>query len=205
MSGFVLRTTLAIYYIKYYLLMPDSISLIITLGMFGSIIGCIIAQPLSKKFSKIKLYIAIQLLAGALCVASYLVADTNATLAIALYVLWNMVFNTGTPLLWAKMADTVDYGQWRTGIRTTGMVYSSIVFFIKLGIAVGGAAAGWLLAGIGYQADAAQTETTKAGLLLAFSLYPAIGSVLVAVVMRWYVLTNEKIDQISLELKQAQQ
>lgn len=205
MSGFVLRTTLAIYYIKYYLLMPDSISLIITLGMFGSIIGCIIAQPLAKKFSKIKLYIAIQLLAGALCVASYLVADTNTTLAIALYVLWNMVFNTGTPLLWAKMADTVDYGQWRTGIRTTGMVYSSIVFFIKLGIAVGGATAGWLLAGIGYQADAVQTETTKAGLLLAFSLYPAIGSVLVAVVMRWYVLTNEKIGQISLELKQAQQ
>ena len=50
-----------------------------------------------------------------------------------------------TPLLWAKMADTVDYGQYKTGIRITGLVYSSIVFFIKLGLALGGALAGWLV------------------------------------------------------------
>ncbi|MDP5137249.1 glycoside-pentoside-hexuronide (GPH):cation symporter [Rheinheimera baltica] len=203
MSGFVLRTTLAIYYIKYYLNMPDSISLIITLGMFGSIIGCIVANQLAKKFCKVKLYITIQLLAATLCAASFFVPAEQAILAIALYVLWNMVFNTGTPLLWAKMADTVDYGQWKTGIRTTGMVYSSIVFFIKLGIAVGGATAGWLLAGYGYQADVAQTDATKAGLLLSFSLFPAIGSVLVAVIMRWYMLNNDKITTITQELKHA--
>ena len=34
-------------------------------------------------------------------------------------------------------------------------------FFIKMGIAVGGALGGWLLAGIGYQADVTQTEETK--------------------------------------------
>ncbi len=56
--------------------------------------------------------------------------------------------------LWAKMADTVDYGQWKTGVRTTdNWCIPSIIFFIKLGLAIGGAAAGWLLAGYGYQAD----------------------------------------------------
>jgi GPH family glycoside/pentoside/hexuronide:cation symporter len=117
--------------------------------------------------------------------------------------LWNLFFNAGTPLLWAKMADTVDYGQWKTGVRSTGMVYSSIVFFIKLGLAIGGAAAGWLLAGYGYQADVTQTETAKQGILISFSLYPAIGSIVVAFVMRWYILTNEKIDQISLDLRRV--
>jgi len=77
------------------------------------------------------------------------------------------------------------------------------VFFIKLGIAVGGATAGWLLAGYGYQADVAQTDATKAGLLLSFSLFPAIGSVLVAVIMRWYMLNNDKITTITQELKHA--
>jgi len=203
MSGYVLRTTLAIYYVKYYLEMPDSITLFITLGMLGSMVGCIIAQPLAKRFCKVKLYIFIQILAAVLCASSYFVAADNVTLAIALYVVWNLVFNTGTPLLWAKMADTVDYGQWRTGIRTTGMVYSSIIFFIKLGIAVGGALGGWLLAGIGYQADVTQTEETKAGLLLAFSLYPAIGSLIVAFVMRGYRLNDQKVEEITLELKRA--
>ena len=203
MSGYVLRTTLAIYYVKYYLEMPDSITLFITLGMLGSMVGCVIAQPLAKRYCKVKLYIGIQILAAVLCASSYFVAADNVTLAIALYVLWNLVFNTGTPLLWAKMADAVDYGQWRTGIRTTGMVYSSIVFFIKLGRAIGGAAAGWLLAGYGYQADQSQSETARQGILLSFSIYPALGSLLVAIVMRWYILTDKKIAQISMELQRA--
>lgn len=203
LSGYVLRTTLAIYYVKYYLEMPDSITLFITLGMLGSMVGCIIAQPLAKRYCKVRLYIGIQVLAAALCASSYFVAADNVTLAIGLYVLWNLVFNTGTPLLWAKMADTVDYGQWLTGVRTTGMVYSSIIFFIKMGIAIGGALGGWLLAGMGYQADVAQTEETKAGLLLAFSLYPAIGSLIVAFVMGAYKLNTQKVDEITLELKRA--
>jgi len=203
LAGSVLRNTLAIYYVKYYLELSDSISLFITLGMIGSIVGCIIAQPLSKKFCKVKLYIGIQLVAASLCIASYFVAAEQVELAFALFILWNLFFNAGTPLLWAKMADTVDYGQWKTGVRTTGMVYSSIVFFIKLGLAIGGAAAGWLLAGYGYQADVSQTDTAKHGILISFSLYPAIGSIVVAFVMRWYILTNEKIDQISLDLRRV--
>lgn len=203
LAGSVLRNTLAIYYVKYYLQLPDSITLFITLGMFGSIAGCIIAQPLSKKYCKVRLYIGIQLIAAALCIGSYFVAAEQSTLAFSLFILWNLFFNAGTPLLWAKMADTVDYGQWKTGVRTTGMVYSSIIFFIKLGLAIGGAAAGWLLAGYGYQADVEQTATAKTGILLSFSIYPAFGSILVAVVMRWYILTNEKIAVISRDLARA--
>lgn len=203
LSGSVLRNTLAIYYVKYYLELPGSISLFITLGMIGSIAGCIVAQPLSKIFCKVKLYIAIQLAAAALCIASYFVGPDQTILAFALFVLWNFFFNAGTPLLWAKMADTVDYGQWKTGIRTTGMVYSSIIFFIKLGLAIGGAAAGWLLAGYGYQADQSQSETARQGILLSFSIYPALGSLLVAIVMRWYILTDKKIAQISNDLQRA--
>lgn len=203
LSGAVLKNTLAIYYVKYYLELPDDISLFITLGMLGSIAGCMVAQPLAKRFCKVKLYIAVQLCAAAVCVAAYFIEPSQSMLAFGFFMLWNFFFNAGTPLLWAKMADTVDYGQWKTGIRTTGMVYSSIIFFIKLGLAIGGAAAGWLLAGYGYQADQSQTDTAKQGILWSFCLYPALGSVLVALVMRWYILTNEKIARISTDLQRA--
>ena len=143
------------------------------------------------------------MIAAGLCCASYFVAADQSELAFALFILWNLFFNAGTPLLWAKMADTVDYGQWKTGVRTTGMVYSSIIFFIKLGLAIGGAAAGWLLAGYGYQADVTQSETAQHGILLSFSIYPAFGSLIVAIVMRWYILTNEKIALISKDLARA--
>lgn len=101
------------------------------------------------------------------------------------------------------MADTVDYGQYKTGVRITGMIYSSVIFFIKLGVAIGGAAAGWLLASYGYQADAVQSETTLNGILISFTLYPAIGSILVAFIMRRYTLNNQKVDEIHLELNRA--
>jgi len=125
--------------------------------------------------------------------------------AFALFFFWSFFLQMATPLLWAKMADTIDYGHWKTGIRITGMIYSAVVFFIKLGVAFGGAFAGWLLAYYGYQADVEQTEATQQGILLSFTLYPAIGSILVALVMRWYVLDKKMVEQIHGELNQIQQ
>jgi len=205
LTGNVLKNTIAIYYVKYYLQQPDSITLFITLGMIGSMVGCMLAQPLAKKVCKVKAYIGLQLAAAAVCALAYWIPAGQLGLAFAAFVGWNFFFNAATPLLWAKMADTVDYGQWKTGIRTTGMVYSSIIFFIKLGLALGGAAAGWLLAGFGYQADSEQTETAKQGILLSFTLLPAIGSLFVAVIMRKYLLNTNKVAEIHQDLQQRGQ
>ena len=200
LSGMVLRTSLAIYYVKYFLQLPDMITLFITLGMVGNIFGCVLAEPLAKRVCKVKAYIALQIISAAICVVSYFVSSDQVVLAFALYILWGFTFNMATPLLWAKMADAVDYGQAKTGVRITGMIYSSVIFFIKLGVAIGGAAAGWLLAGYGYQADTAQTQTTLDGILLSFTIYPAIGSILVAGIMCFYKLNNEKVEEIHMEL-----
>jgi len=201
LTGLVLRTTLAIYYVKYFLGREDLITLFVTLGMIGNIIGVSLAQPLAKRVCKIKAYITLQLIAAVICACSFFVTSDQLVMAFTLYILWNFTLQIATPLLWAKMADTVDYGQWKTGIRITGMVYSAIVFFIKMGLALGGAIAGWLLAYYGYQADVVQTPETLNGLLLSFSLYPAIGSLMVAFVMRWYTLDNQKIEQIQKEIQ----
>jgi len=99
------------------------------------------------------------------------------------------------------MADTIDYGHHKTGIRITGLVYSGVIFFIKFGVAIGGALAGWLLAFYGYQADTAQTEATQNGILLSFTLFPAIGSLMVAIIMTRYTLTTEKLDELQLKIR----
>ena len=204
LSGMVLKTSLAIYYVKYFLQMPDKITLFITLGMVGNIFGCMLAQPLAKRVCKVNAYISLQLIAAALCIATYFVPKEQVVLAFAMFILWGFAFNMATPLLWAKMADTVDYGQYKDGVRLTGIIYSSIIFFIKLGVAIGGAAAGWLLSGYGYQADVEQTPQTLNGILLSFTVYPAVGSILVAIVMRKYTLKNSKVDEIHLELNRME-
>ncbi|HCM46481.1 MAG TPA: MFS transporter [Colwellia sp.] len=201
LSGQVLRLTLAVYYVKYFLGREDLITSFLTLGVVASMIGCAVAQPLAKRVCKIKAYIALQILSAVICLFSFLISPDQIILAFVAFIAWKFFLDMASPLLWAKMADTIDYGHEKTGIRVTGLVYSGVIFFIKLGIAIGGALAGWLLTFYGYQADTEQSDTTKQGLLLSFTVLPALGSFAVAWVMRKYTLTEQKVVNIQAKLK----
>ncbi len=50
----------------------------------------------------------------------------------------------------AILADTVEYGEWKTGLRTEGVVYSAGSFGSKVGIGLGTAMVGWGLGAGGY-------------------------------------------------------
>ncbi|NMP16363.1 glycoside-pentoside-hexuronide (GPH):cation symporter [Thalassotalea sp. Y01] len=200
LTGQVLRFTLAVYYVKYFLGREDLITSFMTLGVVASMIGCALAQPLAKRVCKIKAYIWLQTISAIICVLSFFIAPDQTVLAFVAFILWKFFLDMATPLLWSKMADTIDYGHKKTGIRITGMVYSGVIFFIKMGVALGGAIAGWLLAYYNYQPDAAQTEATKQGILISFTVFPAIGSFVVAWVMRKYTLDTEQVVKIQSEL-----
>ena len=200
LTGQVLRFTLAIYYVKYFLGREDLITSFLTLGVIASMIGCAVAQPLAKRVCKIKAYITLQVISATICLFSFFIGEEQIVLAYIAFIAWKFFLDMATPLLWAKMADTIDYGHKKTGIRITGMVYSGVIFFIKMGVAIGGALAGWLLAFYNYQADVAQTEATKQGILLSFTVLPALGSFAVACVMRKYTLTEQKVVKIQAQL-----
>ncbi|ALQ54007.1 Sugar:cation symporter family protein [Pseudoalteromonas issachenkonii] len=202
LTSMVLRTTLAIYYVKYVLGKEDLITEFVTLGMVGNIIGCACAQPLSKRLDKKTAYIYLQYISAILSCFAFFVPNEQVLLAFLMYFLWCFFTQMATPLLWAKMADAIDYGVWQNGQRLTGMVYASVVFFIKLGLALGGAIAGWLLAYYQYQANVELSEATKSGILTSFTLYPAIGSILVALIMTKYNLDNKTIKKITADLTQ---
>lgn len=202
LTSMVLRTTLAIYYVKYVLGQEDLITEFVTLGMIGNILGCACAQPLSKRLDKKAAYVYLQYISAILSCIAFFVPNEHVLLAFLVYFLWCFFTQMATPLLWAKMADTIDYGVWQNGLRLTGLVYASIVFFIKLGLALGGAIAGWLLAYYQYQANVELSEATKNGILTSFTLYPAIGSVLVALIMSKYSLDNRTIKKITADLTQ---
>ncbi|WP_283710193.1 glycoside-pentoside-hexuronide (GPH):cation symporter [Pseudoalteromonas prydzensis] len=200
LTSMVLRTTLAIYYVKYVLGEADLVTAFVTIGMIGNILGCACSQPLSKRVDKKTAYIYLQYLSAIISCVAFWLPGEQLIWAFAIYFLWCFVTQMATPLLWAKMADTIDYGQWQNGHRLTGLVYASVVFFIKLGLALGGAIAGWLLAYYGYQANTALSEATRDGILISFTLFPAIGSILVALIMKRYILDNQTVQQISAEL-----
>ncbi len=203
LTGMVLRNSLAIYYVNQYLQREDLATWFITLGMIGNILGCASASPVARRFDKIQVYIAAQLTASLISAASIFIAPQQLVAAFVMHFLWCFSLQMATPLLWSKMADVVDYGHWKTGTRITGMVFSSVVFFLKLGVALGGALAAWLLSTYGYEAGNELTATTQRGILLSFTLYPAIAFLLVAGIMMFYTLTDEKLDRVQRELNKS--
>jgi len=104
------------------------------------------------------------------------------------------------PLLWAMFADVVDYSEWKTGRRATGIIYATVLFALKSGLSLGGAAAGWVLSGFGYQANAVQTVRALQGIRLAISVLPAILFVVVIACLISYPIGRRLNIQIQDEL-----
>ena len=53
-----------------------------------------------------------------------------------------------SPVIWAMYADTADYSEWKTGRRFTGMVFATIGFALKAGLALGSASFLWIMVGL---------------------------------------------------------
>ncbi len=51
---------------------------------------------------------------------------------------------------YAMVADTIEYGEWKSGVRTEGLVYGAASFGAKLGTGLGAALIGWTLGMGGY-------------------------------------------------------
>lgn len=94
-------------------------------------------------------------------------------------------------MVWALVADTVEYGEWRTGVRTDGINYSLLSSTRKIGMAIGGGLAAFSLAWGGYVSGAAeQSDTAVLGIRVAAGLAPAVLLLLAVAAMRWYRLTD---------------
>ena len=106
------------------------------------------------------------------------------------------------PLVWSMYADTVDYGEWKTGRRTTALVFSSLLFAQKLGLAVGAGLAGIILGMFGFVANEVQTETALAGIRFMFSIMPAVLALLGAAAIYFYRVDSRTIQQFEKELLQ---
>jgi sugar (glycoside-pentoside-hexuronide) transporter len=67
-------------------------------------------------------------------------------------------------LIFSMMADSVDYGEWRSGYRAQGFLFAASSFGVKFGMGLGGALGAWMLARGGYVAGGALTPRVAAAI-----------------------------------------
>ncbi|MDY5331598.1 MAG: glycoside-pentoside-hexuronide (GPH):cation symporter [Porcincola intestinalis] len=95
---------------------------------------------------------------------------TSTTVAFAGLVLLGVGGIPHNAGLFAMVADVVDYGEWKTGVRLDGLTNSATSFGMKVGAGLGSAIVGWGLAWAAYDGKAkAQAAATVAGIKSAWS------------------------------------
>ena len=103
-------------------------------------------------------------------------------------------------MTWALYGDVADYGEWKFGRRSTGLIYSASLFSIKTGIMLGGFLLPLFLDRFGFVRNAAQTASAILGITLAFSIMPGVFALLKAGALSIYPLDQKQVDVIEKEL-----
>ena len=107
----------------------------------------------------------------------------------------------GGATMWAMVSDTIDYGEWKTGCRTEGLVNSACSFGYKIGNGIGSALLGLILEIGGYVGTAAvQTESALTSIKVCFVWIPILVYACGLVIMKFYHLDKE-FDGIIADLK----
>ena len=107
----------------------------------------------------------------------------------------------GGATMWAMVSDTIDYGEWKTGYRTEGLVNSACSFGYKIGNGIGSALLGVILEIGGYVGNAAaQTASALTSIKICFVWIPIAVYVCGLIIMKFYHLDKE-FDGILADLK----
>ncbi len=177
------------------------------LMMVGMLVASVVAKPLASRFGKAEVSIVSNLFAGVVCIATWIIKPANVYVFMGLQGLCWLGLGIFSMVSWALITDVIDYSEIKNGVREDGSVYALYSFARKLGQALAAGMSGWLLTGIGYNEKAleqgvAQTQQVKDGIFTISTLVPALGFVLLAVVLWfWYPLHKKQVEKNVATLK----
>jgi len=171
-------------------------------GLTALLIGVACSTALTKRIGKRTLFVWSMVSTGVFCIALFFIPPTATIAIIALEVARQFVYGCSGPVLWAMMGDVADYGEWKTGRRATGTVTAGVVFALWIGLALGGAIAGWLLSLYGYQSNAVQSDHALMGIRLIASVYAGAAFLAAAACLMFYGINMKLNLTISHDLSE---
>lgn len=205
LTGLTALSTLAAYYAIYVLNDTQYIAWNQVAQTVGTFLVAAFIPRIVRRFDKRNGYIAlgvVGVLAGVLLAFAPPAAPIVAVFAFFLTGIGMGGVNT---LMWALEADTVEYGEWKTHVRTEGTTYALFSFTRKMGQALGGAAGAYALGLVAFDSRAAtagqaQTQSTVDGIQLLTGTVTAGFVLLSIMIMFFYPLTDKAFRQIVEEI-----
>lgn len=173
----------------------------IGVGTFATFIGALLTSRINKYFSKKTIYSRFLIMSAICSLLFYFLAPENIILIYTLNALVSFFFGSVSVTQWAMYTDTADYGEWKFGRRSTALIMAASLFALKMGLTAGGTIVGWVLEGYGFIANEIQTESTLLGIKMLMSVFPALFGIIGGFLVLFYPITDEKMVEIELDLK----
>ena len=199
-----IRSGAILYYFQYYVGNEKLSVAFMVAGTLLALLGSLAIQHVTRFAGRKTTYVGLAMLGAIFLAVSYWIKPEQIALMFVFQLLYSAVTGPTSAVLWAMFADSADYSEWRTGRRATGLIFSAAGMSNKLGWAIGGPVAVWLLASFGYQASVAQTPHALHGILLLFSVIPAVGFLLTGLGMVVYPLNEARMKKLQGELQARQ-
>jgi cytidylate kinase/MFS family permease len=195
-----------IFYARDYLGGTAALLTLVTIITTGAVLyvgpfGPWVTRALGKKRGFI--IACIGTLIGALIV--YLAKDNIPFAMTGLFVVGASMALLNT-MTWPMEADTVEYGEWMTHIRTEGATYAAFSFTRKCGQAAGASLAGAALGYYGYVSAVdgkpqPQSQSTLNGIHVTTAVLPAAFFLAAMLIMLSYPLTEQRFGEIMEQIR----
>ncbi len=201
--GMAIGMGVGVYYAKYILHNEAYFGFLAVIQQGISIVFMAMMMPLVKRFGKRN----VALVGTIISLISQLLMIVNPA-SFSWLVVCNIVKGIGAaPLmatLFAMMADSIEYGHWKTGVRIEGTLYSATTFGAKVGGGVGMVVATTVLGMAGYNgALAVQSESALTAISNLYIYAPIIFLVILPILYCFYKL-DKQYPQVIKELTERE-
>lgn len=186
--GMSLGMGVGTYYAKYILGDENIAGFLGALGIVPMLVFIPLTVPLNRRFGKRNVALAGSLI-SLLGQALMLLSPQSASWLMVCAVIKGVGSASLTGTIFAMIADTIEYGHWKTGTRVEGMLYSSTTFGAKVGAGIGGAAALAIIGAAGYDGLlAVQAPKTIEAIKALYIAAPIPFMILIPVLYSFYKL-----------------
>lgn len=164
------------YYCNVVLGNPMYMEMLMPAGMGPGIIAMFFMPYFSNKYSK-RMFMSVGAVLMILGFSIVGLAGNSLPLVIAGTVIRSLGITPMFAGLYAFVADATDYGEWKFGIRSEGLMSASQSIGSKIGIGFGSACSAWILAISGY-IQPALNQAAGQGADMAEGMLPAMAPIL---------------------------
>jgi Na+/melibiose symporter-like transporter len=199
-TSFFIITSLAIYYFTYVVGRPAFLSLFILAISIARLTGTVVAPWIGIRIGKRNSYWGFLALAAAgFVIAAFL--DTTPWVFTLIFCVSIMLVSVASAMNTALFADTVVYGEWKTGKNIRAFTMALMNLPIKVGVLIRSAVVTAGLMAIGFVANATPTSQVTDGIRSIMTLAPAAGYAIAALIFYFgYQTTEAQILQMQKEI-----